>query len=100
MQIRHKLLLWFAGLVNVLLLFFSAYVYWSYTDFRTQAFQQRLVRKAELLYQVLDDERVTEALATLLEQAGYLYSPTGQLLYASPNAGDYAATPAFQAEVR
>ena len=100
MQIRHKLLLWFAGLVSVLLLAFSAYVYLSYAEFRTLAFQQRLVRKAELLYQVLDDERVTEALATLPEQAGYLYSPTGQLLYASPNAGDYQASPAFQAEVR
>jgi signal transduction histidine kinase len=99
-QIRHKLLLWFAGLVSVLLLAFSAYVYWSYAEFRTQAFQQRLVRKAELLYQVLDDERVTEALATLPEQAGYIYSPTGQLLYASPNAGDYTASPAFQDEVR
>jgi signal transduction histidine kinase len=99
-QIRHKLLLWFAGLVSVLLLAFSAYVYWSYADFRTQAFQQRLVRKAELLHQVLDDERVTEALATLPEQAGHLYSPTGQLLYASPNAGDYQPSPAFQAEVR
>ncbi len=100
MQIRHKLLLWFAGLVSVLVLAFSAYVYLSYAEFRTQAFQQRLVRKAELLYQVLEDERVTEALATLPEQAGYLYSPTGQLLYASPNAGDYTASPAFQAEVR
>lgn len=100
MQIRHKLLLWFAGLVSVLLLAFSAYVYLSYAEFRTQAFQQRLVRKAELLYQVLDDERVTEALATLPEQAGYLYSPTGQLLYTSPSTGDYQALPAFQAEVR
>ncbi|MBJ6144529.1 HAMP domain-containing sensor histidine kinase [Hymenobacter sp. BT559] len=100
MQIRHKLLLWFAGLVSVLLLAFSAYVYVSYAEFRTQGFAQRLVRKAELLYQVLDDARVNEALATLPEQAGYIYSPTDQLVYASPNAGDYHPSAAFLAEVR
>ncbi len=100
MQIRHKLLFWFAGLVSVLLLIFSAYVYWSYAEFRTQGFAQRLVRKAELLYQVLDDARVNEALATLPEQAGYIYNPTDQLVYASPNAGDYQPSPAFLAEVR
>jgi len=100
MQIRHKLLLWFAGLVSVLLLAFSAYVYLSYAEFRTQGFAQRLVRKAELLYQVLDDARVNEALATLPEQAGYIYGPTDQLVYASPNAGDYQPSAEFLTEVR
>jgi len=100
MQIRHKLLLWFAGLVSVLLLAFSAYVYISYADFRTEAFQQRLARKAALLYQVLGDARVDEALATLPEQAGYIYGPTNQLLYTSPNAGDFRAAKALLAEVR
>jgi signal transduction histidine kinase len=100
MQIRHKLLFWFAGLVSVLLLAFSAYVYISYADFRTEAFQQRLARKAALLYQVLSDARVDEALATLPEQAGYVYGPTNKLLYASPNAGDFRASAAMLAEVR
>lgn len=100
MQVRHKLLFWFAGLVSVLLLAFSAYVYISYADFRTEAFQQRLTRKATLLYQVLGDARVDEALATLPEQASYIYGPTNQLLYTSPNAGDFRASEALLAEVR
>ncbi len=86
--------------MSVLLLVFSAYVYWSYAEFQTQEFAQRLVRKAELLYQVLDDTRVDEALATLSEQAGYIYSPTAQLVYASPNAGDYRPSPTSLTEVR
>ena len=100
MQIRHKLLFWFAGLVSVLLIAFSAYIYLSYADFRTEAFQQRLARKAALLYQVLGDARIDEALATLPEQAGYMYSPTNKLLYTSPNAGDFQPSEELLAEVR
>jgi hypothetical protein len=99
-QIRHKLLLWFTGLVSVLLLAFSAYVYLSYADFRVEAFKQRLVRKAELLYQVLDDAHVHEALATLPEQGGYIYSPTDRLLYIGTNSGDFQPSASFLAHVR
>lgn len=100
MQIRHKLLLWFAGLVSVLLLAFSSYVYWSYAEFRTNTFSQRLGRKVALLHQVLDDARVGTALATLPEQAGYVYGPDDQLLYASANTADFRPTAAFRAEAR
>jgi signal transduction histidine kinase len=100
MQIRHKLLLWFAGLVSVLLLAFSSYVYWSYAEFRTKTFSQRLSRKVVLLYQVLGDARVGTALSTLNEQAGYVYGPADQLLYASPNTADFRPTAAFRAEAR
>lgn len=100
MQIRHKLLLWFTGLVSVLLLAFSAYVYLSYADFRVEAFEQRLVRKAALLYQVLDDAHVHEALATLPEQGGYIYSPTDRLLYIGTNSGDFQPSALFLAHVR
>lgn len=100
MQIRHKLLLWFTGLVSVLLLAFSSYVYWSYAEFRTKAFGQRLGRKVVLLYQVLEDARVGTVLATLNEQAGYVYGPEDQLLYASPNTADFHPTAAWRAEAR
>ncbi|WP_223653685.1 sensor histidine kinase [Hymenobacter psoromatis] len=92
MQIRHKLLLWFAGLVSVLLLAFSTYVYFGYAEFRQQAFQQRLLRKASLLYQVLEDANVGVVLASLPEQADYVYGPGGQLLYKNAAATDFEAS--------
>ena len=100
MQIRHKLLLWFAGLVSVLLLAFSTYVYWSYAEFREQEFTQRLTRKVKLLPQVLDDPQVAAALATLPEQAGAVYGPGNQLLYASQQSDDFQPSAAFLARVR
>jgi signal transduction histidine kinase len=100
MQIRHKLSLWFAGLMSGLLLIFSVYVYLNYAEFRERAFQQRLVRKAALMPQVLDDSRVASALATLPEQAGYLYSPTGRALYASEHGGDFRPSAALLAQAR
>ncbi|NML64363.1 HAMP domain-containing histidine kinase [Hymenobacter sp. RP-2-7] len=100
MQIRHKLLLWFAGLMSGLLLAFSGYVYVNYAEFREQAFRQRLVRKVALMNQVLDDSRVAQALATLPEQAGYVYGPVNQPLYASDNSGDFQPTPALLAQAR
>jgi len=65
-----------------------------------EAFEQRLVRKAELLYQVLDDVHVHEALATLPEQGGYIYSPTNRLLYVGANGGDFQPSAAFLDNVR
>lgn len=97
MQIRYKLLLWFAGLVSVLLLAFSGYVYWSYAEFREKEFNQRLTRKVKLLPQVLDDAQVAAALATLPEQGGYLYGPDDQLLYASKHTHDFRPSPEFLA---
>lgn len=100
MLIRHKLLLWFAGLMSGLLLAFSGYVYLNYAEFREQAFEQRLARKAALMYQVLDDSRVAEALATLPEQAGYVYDNTNRPLYISRNATDFRPSAALLAEAR
>jgi len=100
MQIRHKLLLWFAGLVSVLLLAFSTYIYWSYAEFRELEFNQRLTRKVKLLPQVLDDAQVAAALATLPEQAGYVYGPHDELLYASKHADDFQPSAEFLAQVR
>lgn len=100
MQIRHKLLLWFTGLVSVLLLAFSTYVYLSYAEFREKNFTQRLTRKVKLLPQVLDDPQVAAALATLPEQGGYVYGPDDQLLYASKHTDDFQPSPEFRARVR
>jgi signal transduction histidine kinase len=100
MQIRHKLLLWFAGLMSGLLLIFSVYVYVSYAEFRERAFQQRLARKVALMPQVLDDPQVAKALATLPEQAGYVYGPGNQPLYTSANGGDFRPSAALLAEAR
>lgn len=100
MQIRHKLLLWFAGLVSVLLLAFSSYIYWSYAKFRTEEFNQRLARKVKLLPQVLDDAQVADALATLPEQTGYLYGPDNQLLYSSKRKPDFQPSADFLAQAR
>jgi signal transduction histidine kinase len=100
MQIRHKLLLWFAGLVSVLLLAFSTYIYLSYAEFRTAAFDERLLRKVKLLPQVLDDAQVAAALATLPEQAGYVYGPDDELLYASKHADDFQPSAEFRARAR
>jgi signal transduction histidine kinase len=100
MQIRHKLLLWFAGLVSVLLLAFSVYIYWSYADFRTEEFNQRLSRKAKLLPQVLDDAQVAAALATLPEQTGYIYGPDNQLLYAGRRKSDFQPSADFLEQAR
>jgi hypothetical protein len=58
------------------------------------------MRKAELLYQVLDDAHVHEALATLPEQGGYIYSPTNRLLYAGTNSGDFQPSDAFLTNAR
>ena len=100
MQIRLKLVCWFTGLVSVLLLAFSAYVYASYARFRAEEFDDRLVRKARLLYRVPGDAQAARALATLPEQAGYLYGPDDALLYASPGAGDFQPSAAFRARAR
>jgi signal transduction histidine kinase len=100
MQIRHKLLLWFAGLVSVLLLAFSAYVYLSYAEFRTKDFTQRLSRKVKLLPQVLDDVHMQVALATLPEQAGYVYDPDNQSIYTSKKQADFQPSADFLAQVR
>jgi signal transduction histidine kinase len=100
MQIRHKLLLWFAGLVSVLLLAFSVYIYWSYAEFRNEEFNERLVRKAKLLPQVLDDAQVAAALATLPEQTGYIYGPDNQLLYAGKRKSDFQPSADFLEQAR
>lgn len=100
MQIRHKLLLWFTALVSVLLLAFSAYVYGSYAEFRTRAFQQRLALKAALLPAVLGDAHVNEVLTTLPGQANYLYGPTGRLLYASARGSSLGAGAELLAQAR
>jgi signal transduction histidine kinase len=100
MQIRHKLSLWFAGLMSGLLLVFSVYVYANYAEFRERAFQQRLARKAALMPQVLNDSRVAEALATLPEQAGYVYDPANRPLYVSENGGDFRPSADLLAQAR
>jgi signal transduction histidine kinase len=100
MQIRHKLLLWFTGLVSVLLLAFSLYIYWNSAEFRTKEFNQRLARKVKLLPQVLDDVKVAAALATLPEQTGYIYGPDNQLLYAGKHKSGFQPSDDFLAQAR
>ncbi|WP_254244981.1 sensor histidine kinase [Hymenobacter sp. BRD67] len=85
MQIKHKLLLWFAALVIALLLALAAYVYVSTARFRAQTFAERLTRKAALTQQVLalGDSAAGAMLASLPEQSEYVYAPGGQRVYSA-----------------
>ncbi|UOR06123.1 HAMP domain-containing histidine kinase [Hymenobacter aerilatus] len=100
LQIKHKLLLWFSGLVGLILLAFSVYVYLSYVDFRQESFTARLTRKAYVVEQVLGDTTMSNILASLPEQAEYLYAPDNTPLYHSLHGQDFHATPSFLARVR
>ncbi|MBW3131143.1 sensor histidine kinase [Hymenobacter profundi] len=100
LQIKHKLLLWFSGLVGLILLAFSTYVYLSYIDFRQDSFTTRLTRKANVAHQVLGDTIVSHVLASLPEQAEYLYAPDNTPLYSSLHGQDFQPTPEFLAQVR
>ena len=101
LQIRHKLVLWFTGLVSVLLLAFSSYVYVSTARFRHRSFTARLARKAEVTQQIvaLDDSIAGSVLGSLPEQVEQVYAPDNRLLYQS-EAPDFTADPAFRARVR
>lgn len=100
LQIKHKLLLWFSGLVGLILLAFSAYVYLSYVEYRQESFVTRLTRKANVAYQVLGDTIISNVLASLPEQAEYLYGPDDAPLYRSLHGQDFQATSEFLAQVR
>ena len=102
LKIKHKLLLWFAGLVGGLLLAFSAYIYVSYATFRQHTFAERLARKAEVTQQILalHNEIAGTVLTSLPEQAEQVYGPHGQRVYASEPANDFKPSAAFLARVR
>ncbi|WP_324679699.1 HAMP domain-containing sensor histidine kinase [Hymenobacter sp. GOD-10R] len=101
MQIKHKLLLWFAALVSGLLLTFSYYVYVNTAQFRHHSFVERLARKAAVTRQIvaLDDSIAGSMLASLPEQAEQVYTPAGRRLYASPGT-DYAPSAGLLVRVR
>ncbi|AMJ67399.1 HAMP domain-containing sensor histidine kinase [Hymenobacter sp. PAMC 26628] len=101
MQIKHKLLLWFAALVSGLLLAFSGYVYVSTARFRQHSFTERLTSKAAVTQQLLalNDSLAGTMLASLPEQAEQVYAPTGQRVYASAGA-DYAPPAGLLAQAR
>ncbi len=101
MQIKYKLLLWFAALVSGLLLVFSGYVYVDTTQFRQHSFSERLARKAAVTQQLvaLTDSIAGTMLASLPEQAEQVYSPAGRRLYASAGA-DYRPAASWLAWVR
>ena len=102
LQIKHKLLLWFAGLVGGLLLAFSTYVYVSYAAFRQHTFAERLARKAEVTQQILalHDDIAGTVLTSLPEQAEQVYDPLDQRVYASAPANDFKPSAAFLTRVR
>jgi len=101
MQIKYKLLLWFAALVSGLLLVFSGYVYVNTARFRHHSFAERLARKAAVTQQILalNDSLAGTVLASLPEQAEQVYTPAGRLLYASAGA-DYRPAAGWLARVR
>jgi len=101
MQIKHKLLLWFAALVSGLLLAFSGYVYGSTARFRQYSFTERLARKAAVTQQLLmlNDSLAGTMLASLPEQAEQVYGPAGRRMYASAGA-DYAPPAHLLAQAR
>ena len=101
MQIKYKLLLWFAALVSGLLLLFSGYVYVDTARFRQHSFGERLARKAAVTRQILalDDSIAGTVLASLPEQAEQVYTPSDRRLYASAGA-DYRPSAGWLARVR
>lgn len=102
MQIKHKLLLWFAALVMGLLLALAGYVYGSTARFRAQTFAERLARKAALTQQVLalGDSAAGGLLASLPEQTEYVYAPTGRQVYAAGLNPDFHPSGAWLARAR
>jgi signal transduction histidine kinase len=101
MQIKHKVLLWFAALVCGLLLAFSSYVYVSTARFRHHSFAERLARKAAVTQQLLaiNDTIAGTMLATLPKQAEQIFSPTNERRYASAEA-DYLPPARLLAKAR
>ena len=105
MQIKHKLLLWFAALVSALLLAQAGYVYLSTARYRAQTFAGRLARKASLTRQVLGLSNaaagsVGSMLASLPEQAEYVYAPGGRRVYVAGLNPDFQPAAAWLAQVR
>ena len=102
LQIKHKLLLWFAGLVGALLLAFSGYVYSSNARFRQHTFAERLARKAAVTQQVLafNDSIAGTVLTSLPEQVEQVFAPSGQRIYTSQPVSDFTPSAAFLARVR
>ncbi|OUJ70434.1 sensor histidine kinase [Hymenobacter crusticola] len=100
LQIKHKLLLWFSSLVGLILLAFSTYVYLSSVDYRQDSFTRRLTRKANVAYQVLGDTVISSVLASLPEQAEYLYDPADRPLYKSLHGQDFEPTSELLAAAR
>lgn len=100
LQIKHKLLLWFSSLVGLILLAFSTYVYLSSVDYRQDSFTRRLTRKANIAYQVLGDTVISSVLASLPEQAEYLFDPANRPLYKSLHGQDFEPTPELLATAR
>ena len=102
LQIKHKLLLWFAGLVGALLLAFSAYVYSDNARFRQHTFAERLARKAEVTQQVLafNDSIAGTVLSSLPEQVEQVFAPSDQRIYTSRPVRDSVPSSALLARVR
>ena len=99
MQIKHKLLLWFATLVLGLLLALAGYVYGSTAHFRARSFAERLARKALLTQQVAArrDSAAGIALVSLPEQVEYVFAPTGRRVYAAGLNPDFQPSAAWLA---
>ncbi|MGI4821021.1 MAG: sensor histidine kinase [Janthinobacterium lividum] len=102
MQIKHKLLLWFAALVIALLLALAGYVYVSTARFRAQSFTERLARKAALTQQMLalGDSAAGVMLASLPEQTEYVFGPGGQRMYTVGLNPDFHPSATWLARVR
>ncbi|GAA4503483.1 HAMP domain-containing sensor histidine kinase [Hymenobacter ginsengisoli] len=102
MQIKHKLLLWFAALVMGLLLALAGYVYVSTARFRAQTFAERLARKAALTQQVLalGDSAAGAMLVSLPEQTQYVYDPAGQPVYTAGLTPDFQPSAAWLGRAR
>ncbi|RRB04170.1 sensor histidine kinase [Larkinella rosea] len=102
MQIKHKIILWFASLVAFILLLFSVYVYSTYTGFRQRAIEDRLERKARVTEQLLTLQGTVagNVITSMPEQVEWVYSPADSLIYASQRTNDFRPDRAFRERVR
>lgn len=102
MQIKQKLILWFALLVGLILLVFSIYIYGTYSNFRQRAFEDRLEKKARVTEHLLtlQGNVAGSVITSMPEQVEFVYSPSDSLIYSSQPRNDFIADSVFRRRVR
>lgn len=91
MLIRDKIILWFIGLVGLLLFLFSFYIYIAFSNSRQQVFRERIRNKALATKEIYDQhDRVAEKIITSIpEQSEYVFDEHDHLVFAINDLHDF-----------